>query len=76
LHLDDLATDKVLVLWGRARPQDLYDVGAPLDRYGPDRLLDRLAAKDSGSPTRTFVDALRAIHRLGSTYWTEDGIAE
>jgi hypothetical protein len=54
----------------------LYDVGALLDRYGPDRLLDRLAAKDSGSPTRTFVDALRAIHRLGSTYWTEDGIAE
>ncbi len=28
LHPDDLAADKVLALWGRARPRDFYDVHA------------------------------------------------
>lgn len=40
LHPDDLAADKVLALWGRARPRDFFDVAALLDRYGPERLLE------------------------------------
>ncbi|MGH3928061.1 MAG: nucleotidyl transferase AbiEii/AbiGii toxin family protein [Pseudonocardiaceae bacterium] len=39
LHPDDLAADKVLALWDRARPRDYFDVNALLKRYGPDRLL-------------------------------------
>src|SRR6266545_2953199 len=37
LHPDDLAADKVLALWGRARPRDFVDVAALLDRYEPGR---------------------------------------
>ncbi|GAA5169029.1 hypothetical protein GCM10023321_63990 [Pseudonocardia eucalypti] len=74
LHPDDLAADKVLALWGRARPRDFYDVAALFDRYGPDRLLELATAKDSGFAPDTFLDALRAIHRLSSADWTEDGI--
>jgi nucleotidyltransferase AbiEii toxin of type IV toxin-antitoxin system len=74
LHPDDLAADKVLALWGRARPRDFYDVAALLDRYGRDRLLELAVAKDSGFTLGTFIDALRAIHRLGLAEWAEDGI--
>jgi Nucleotidyl transferase AbiEii toxin, Type IV TA system len=76
LHPDDLAADKVLALWGRARPRDFYDVAALLDRYGAERLLDLAAVKDSGFTLDTFADALRAISRLRSADWAEDGIVE
>jgi hypothetical protein len=74
LHPDDLAADKTLALWARARPRDFLDVQALLDRYGPDRLLELAAAKDSGFTIATFLDALRAIARLGPADWAEDGI--
>ena len=74
LHPDDLAADKVLALWGRARPRDFYDVAALLDRFSPGRLLKLATAKDSGFTSNTFVDALRAIERLSSADWAEDGI--
>jgi hypothetical protein len=74
LHPDDLAADKMLALWGRARPRDYFDVAALLDRYGPDRLLALAALKDTGFTMETFVDALRAIARLTSADWAEDGI--
>jgi hypothetical protein len=74
LHPDDLAADKVLALWARARPRDFYDVAALHDRYGPDRLLELAATKDTGFTIDTFLDALRAISRLTPADWTEDGI--
>jgi Nucleotidyl transferase AbiEii toxin, Type IV TA system len=74
LHPDDLAADKVLALWGRARPRDFYDVAALLDHHGPDRLIGLASAKDAGFSTGTFVDALRAIARLTVADWAEDGI--
>jgi hypothetical protein len=74
LHPDDLAADKTLALWGRARPRDFYDVAALLDRYTPAQLLALAAAKDSGFSTTTFIDALRAIARLSPADWAEDGI--
>ena len=48
LHPDDLAADKMLALWGRARPRDFFDVAALIDRYGYERLLGLAEAKDSG----------------------------
>lgn len=75
LHPDDLAADKLLALWGRARPRDFFDVAALLDRYGPDRLLDLAATKDAGFTIETFLDALRAIARLTAADWAEDGIS-
>jgi len=73
LHPADLAADKVLALWGRARPRDYFDVAALLDRYSADELLALAAAKDAGFTPETFVDALRAIERLTGDDWAEDG---
>jgi hypothetical protein len=75
LHPEDLAADKMLALWGRARPRDYVDVAALLERYGADRLLELAAAKDAGFEVGTFVDALRAIARLGAADWSEDGVS-
>jgi hypothetical protein len=55
LHPDDLAADKVLALWGRARPRDYFDVAALLERYGPERLLALALAKDSGFTVETLL---------------------
>ncbi|MCA1605901.1 MAG: nucleotidyl transferase AbiEii/AbiGii toxin family protein [Acidobacteria bacterium] len=74
LHPDDLAADKVLALWHRARPRDYLDVNALLERYSPDRLLELAATKDSGFTPATFVDSLRAIARLSPADWSEDGV--
>jgi hypothetical protein len=74
LHPDDLAADKMLALWGRARPRDFFDVAALIDGYGYERLLELSEAKDSGFTRETFIDALRAISRLGDDDWAEDGI--
>jgi hypothetical protein len=41
LHLDDLAADKVLALWGRAEVRDYIDVVALLDRYLGDAVIHR-----------------------------------
>ncbi|GAB3880205.1 nucleotidyl transferase AbiEii/AbiGii toxin family protein [Kibdelosporangium lantanae] len=74
LHPDDLAADKVLALWDRARPRDYFDVNALLQRFRPERLLDLAVAKDSGFTAATFVDSLTAIARLGPADWAEDGV--
>ena len=74
LHPDDLAADKSLALWGRARPRDFYDVRALLDRYEAARLLELAEAKDAGFSVITFLDALNAINRLTTDDWAEDGI--
>ncbi|HEY0694941.1 MAG TPA: nucleotidyl transferase AbiEii/AbiGii toxin family protein [Kribbella sp.] len=76
LHPEDLAADKVLALWGRARPRDYFDVAALIDHYSRDQLLTIAAAKDSGFTLTTFIDALRAINRLQHPDWAEDGISE
>jgi len=76
LHPEDLAADKVLALWGRARPRDYFDVAALIDHYSRDQLLDIAAAKDSGFTPTTFIDALRAINRLQQPDWAEDGISD
>jgi hypothetical protein len=74
LHPDDLAADKVLALWGRARPRDFYDVHALMRHYSRGALLQLAAAKDAGFTIETFLDALNAIKRLTNADWAEDGI--
>ena len=74
LHPEDLAADKVLALWARARPRDYHDVATLIDRFGRDRLLELAAEKDAGFTPQTFVDALTAIRRLSDADWAEDGI--
>lgn len=74
LFTEDLAADKVLALWARARPRDYHDVAALIERFGYDRLFELAAEKDSGFTAETFVDALTAIRRLSDADWTEDGI--
>lgn len=75
LHPDDLAADKLLALWGRARPRDFYDVHALLERFGAERLMELAGAKDAGFSVVTFLDALNAINRLTDHDWAEDGIS-
>jgi hypothetical protein len=75
LHPDDLAADKLLALWGRARPRDFYDVHALMRHYTQDTLLHLAAAKDAGFTIETFLDALNAIKRLTDADWAEDGIS-
>lgn len=74
LHPDDLAADKLLALWGRARPRDFYDVHALLGRYDAERLLELAKAKDAGFTVAPLLDALNAINRLTEHDWAEDGI--
>lgn len=74
LHPDDLAADKVLALWGRARPRDFYDVHALMRHYTRDALIHLATAKDAGFTIETFLDALNAIKRLTDADWAEDGI--
>lgn len=74
LHPDDLAADKVLALWGRARPRDYHDVHALMSHYTREDLLRLAAAKDAGFTTATFLNALNAIRRLTESDWAEDGI--
>jgi nucleotidyltransferase AbiEii toxin of type IV toxin-antitoxin system len=74
LHPDDLAADKVLALWGRARPRDFYDVHSLMRHYTREGLLRLAASKDIGFSTETFLDALSAIKRLTDADWAEDGI--
>jgi predicted nucleotidyltransferase component of viral defense system len=75
LHPEDLAADKMLALWGRARPRDFFDVAALIECYGHDRLLELAGAKDSGCTHETFIDTLRAIARLSNADWAKDGIS-
>ena len=69
-----VAVDKVLALWGRARPRDFYDVHALMRHYTRDALLQLAAAKDAGFTIETFLDALNALKRLTAADWAEDGI--
>lgn len=75
LHPDDLAADKVLALWSRALPRDFVDVAALAHRFGPDRLMELAAAKDSGFTRETFLDALHAMRRLAHDDWAGDNVA-
>ncbi|MFG1923296.1 nucleotidyl transferase AbiEii/AbiGii toxin family protein [Cryptosporangium sp. NPDC048952] len=74
LHLDDLAADKVLALWGRAEVRDYIDVVALLDRIPKERLLQLAVEKDAGFTSATFRDALEAIRRFDPEDWTATGI--
>jgi hypothetical protein len=75
LHPDDLAADKVLALWSRARPRDFVDVAALARRFGSDRLMELAAEKDSGFTEQTYLDALRAMDRLSTADWAGDGVS-
>jgi hypothetical protein len=76
LHLDDLAADKVLALWGRAEVRDYVDVVALLNRFSKEQLLQLAREKDAGFTLTTFRDALGAIRRFDPEDWTTTGIGE
>lgn len=64
LAADELAADKMLALFGRARGRDFADVYAPLNRYSTDELLELAARKDRGFNKARFVEALSSLDRL------------
>lgn len=61
---DELAADKMLALFGRARGRDFVDVHALLNRYAPSALMELAASKDPGFTPGRFAEALDAIDRL------------
>lgn len=74
LHPDDLAADKMLALWGRARPRDFFDVAALVTATGTNAYLSFPRRRTAGLPARRLSMPSRAISRLGDDDWTEDGI--
>lgn len=75
LHLDDLAADKTLALWGRGEPRDFLDVVALLVRYPEARLLELAGSKDCGFTTDSFGTALAAVQRISDARWAAAGIS-
>lgn len=52
LHPDDLAADKVLAIWARARPRDYHDVAALIERFGSTDSSNSPRRRTPGSPPR------------------------
>jgi hypothetical protein len=64
LHVEEVAADKMLALFGRAAARDFVDVVALLGRFPADRLVDLAAEKDRGFDARHFAAALRSVSRF------------
>jgi hypothetical protein len=75
LHVEEIAADKVLALFGRAAARDFVDVAALLDRFSPERLLDLAAEKDPGFDRDEFARALRSISRFEDGDFTVLGLS-
>lgn len=58
----------------RPGPRDFVDVAALAHRFGPDRLMELAASKDSGLTRETYLDALHAMARLTHDGWAGDGV--
>ena len=74
LHLDEVAADKTLALFGRAAARDLVDVHALSRRYTLDQLCALAAEKDSGFNHPVLADALRAATAHSDAAFTELGL--
>jgi hypothetical protein len=61
---EELATDKVLALFGRAEARDFVDLLAVEPRYGLDRLFGLAAEKDRGFTPAMFAEMLGRFGRL------------
>jgi hypothetical protein len=75
LHLEEIAADKMLALFGRAAARDFVDVAALLRKFPAERLLDLAAEKDPGFDRRYFAAALRSITRLEDDDFTALGLS-
>jgi hypothetical protein len=76
LHLEEIAADKVLALFGRAAARDFVDVAALRRKFPGERLLDLAAEKDPGFDRRYFAGALRSIGRLDNGDFTALGLSD
>ena len=74
LHLDEVAADKTLALFGRAAARDLVDVHALSRRYTLDQLCALAEEKDSGFNHPVLADALRAATAHSDAAFTELGL--
>ena len=61
---EELATDKVLAVFGRAEARDFVDLRAVESRYGLRRLCERATEKDPGFSIEVFNDMLNRFSRL------------
>lgn len=75
LHVEEIAADKMLALFGRAAARDFVDVAALRRRFSAERLLDLAAEKDPGFDRRYFAEALRSVTRLEEDDFTALGLS-
>jgi hypothetical protein len=54
LHLEEVAADKTLALFGRAAARDLVDVAALSEQYTLEQLCELAAEKDAGFDRRVW----------------------
>ncbi|GID92210.1 nucleotidyl transferase AbiEii/AbiGii toxin family protein [Amorphoplanes digitatis] len=64
MHLDDLVASKVAALVNRREVRDYIDVGAALERYPLDRVLELARALEPGLDDEDIADAGRYLDRL------------
>jgi fermentation-respiration switch protein FrsA (DUF1100 family) len=74
LHLDEVAADKTLALFGRAAARDLVDVHALSRHYTLDQLCALAAEKDAGFNHSVLADALRAATAHADAAFSELGL--
>jgi hypothetical protein len=73
LSIDELATDKLLALFGRAELRDFLDVAGLLGRFPKERLIDLAVAKDAVFTLDRFAESLAALHRFSDADWQAHG---
>jgi hypothetical protein len=64
LRLDELATNKILTLYGRMEPRDFEDTWRLLERFQLRDLMQWAADKDAGFDQAMFVESLAVLDRL------------
>jgi hypothetical protein len=64
LSSEELASDKVLAVFGRAEPRDFVDLAALVVRHGLGRAMELAAQKDLGFDVAVFRQMLRRFDRL------------
>lgn len=74
MHLDDLVATKVAALVNRREVRDYIDVGAALERYPLERVLELAHAADPALDPEDIADAGRYLDRLDDVRFTLYGL--
>jgi len=74
LSAEELATDKLLAVFGRAEARDFADLKALEDRFGLERLFELAGEKDRGFEPAVFAEMMDRFSRLGRAEFQLDDV--